>query len=250
MKKPAKKTVKKTTTKKTATKKTATKAKKTSIITQGDYILLDASGSMSGLFDEALGGINAYVAKLAEDKVDTKVTLIAFDSTEPFKIVRDGVAPKDWKPVTRADTQPRGLTPLNDATMKMFALAEQHKYDRVAVVIATDGYENCSVEFSVERGGTQKVKDRIKKAQDVGWAITYLGANFDNVAQAASYGGALGQTVSTTAANFGTTMTAMATKRGLYASSGSAATMSWSAEEQASAKGDGELLKKTTASGK
>lgn len=244
------KTAKKTTAKKTPAKKTTTKAKKTSIITQGDYIVLDASGSMDGIFDDALNGINAYVRKLAEDNVDTKVTLIAFDTTEPFKIVREGVAPKDWKPVTRTDTYPRGLTPLNDATMKMFALAGTQKLDRVSVVIATDGAENASVEFSIQSGGTEKVKARIKKAQDAGWAITYLGANFDNVAQAASYGGALGQTVSTTAANFGSTMTMMATKRSAYASTGEAATMSWSMDEQASAKGDGELLKKKVTSGK
>lgn len=252
MSKAAKKTTK-AKTKVTKTKKTAKKtAKKTSII-QGDFIVLDCSGSMVGLFDEALGGINSYVKKLAEDKVDTAVTLVAFDSNEPFKIVRNRVKPSEWTPVTHKDCTPRGLTPLNDATMETFSLIDagqnSKKYDRVSLVIATDGYENCSREFSILNGGTQKVKDRIKKAQEAGWAVTFLGANFDNVAQAASYGGAIGQTVSTTAANFGSTMAMMATKRGLYASSGEAATMSWSADEQASAKGDGSLLKKKVSSG-
>lgn len=40
---------------------------------QHDFILLDRSGSMESLWVEALGSVNAYVTKLAEDKVDTGV---------------------------------------------------------------------------------------------------------------------------------------------------------------------------------
>lgn len=50
---------------------------------QHDFILLDRSGSMSdpaGNWAEALSAVNAYVKKLADDKVDTGVTLATFDT--------------------------------------------------------------------------------------------------------------------------------------------------------------------------
>lgn len=228
--------------------------------TQHDFILLDRSGSMGfgangGMIVEAVNGINAYVAKLAEEGIDTGVTLVAFDTNEPFQIVRDRITPKTWKNVTVAEVAPRGGTPLNDATVKLLDLAEQGppwggKYDRVSIVIATDGDENSSQTYSRETGGTQKVKTRLERVKQSGWAVTFLGANFDNVTQAASYGINLAGTVSATREAFASTMTAMATKRTLYAASGNATDMTWTADEQASAKTDGAALKKTSTSAK
>lgn len=201
---------------------------------QHDFILLDRSGSMGGtMWTEALNSINAYVKKLAEDNVDTGVTLIAFDSNEPNKVLRDRITPKTWKNVTDADATPRGGTPLNDATMSMLDLAENGpiKYDKVAIIIMTDGAENASQEFSHQTGGTARVKARLERIRDKGWQVIFLGANFDNDMQAQSYGAMAHSTVSSTVANMGGTMRAMAEKRGMYAS-GASANMSFSTEEK------------------
>ena len=91
---------------------------------QHDFILLDRSGSMQVLWSEALNSVNAYVKKLADDKVDTGVTLATFDKDGDqfkFEVVRDRIIPSTWKPVSSEDATPRGMTPLNDAIGRMVA---------------------------------------------------------------------------------------------------------------------------------
>lgn len=216
---------------------------------QHDFLLLDRSGSMAGtMWTEALNGINAYVQKLADDNIDTGVTLVVFDGTEPFKVIRDRITPKTWKTVTNEDAEPRGMTPLNDATMSLLNLAEQGfpgggQYEKAAIVIITDGAENDSKEFSILSGGTQKVKDRLDKVRAKGWVVQFMGANFDNQAQAASYGNSRGSTISASATNFTGTMRSMGSKRAAYATAdlatlgaaGMEGTMAWTEEEKTAA---------------
>lgn len=195
-----------------------------------DFILLDRSGSMSLQWDEALSSINAYVEKLAEDKVDTGVTLAAFD-TGPngalaFEIIRDRIIPSTWHKVTDKDCNPRGTTPLNDATGRIVDLANAVKYDKVAIIIMTDGHENASRELT-----TQQAKDKLEECRKKGWQVIFLGANFDNAVQAASYGNAVAQSVSSTSVNLRATMTATAAKRGLWGS-GASASMGYTDEEK------------------
>lgn len=202
---------------------------------QHDFILLDRSGSMEGsMWKEALGAINGYVKKLADDKVDTGVTLAVFDSNEPFKVIRDRITPSTWREVTNADATPRGGTPLNDATGKLLDLAEKglpngEQYDKVAVIIMTDGAENSSSEYTVA-----KIKERLDRVRAKNWQVIFLGANFDNVRQAESYGTSAGQHVNSSQASMGSTMRSMASKRGEYGITGQS--VSFSDEEKAEAK--------------
>lgn len=188
---------------------------------QHDFILLDRSGSMEGpMWKEALGAINGYVQKLAEDNVDTGVTLAVFDTNEPFKVIRDRITPRTWKRVTNEDATPRGGTPLNDATGKLLDLAEKgapngEQYEKVAIIIMTDGQENSSSEYTVA-----KIKDRLDRVRAKNWQVIFLGANFDNAQQAAGYGNARGMTVSSSSANLGGTLRASASKRATYSVTG------------------------------
>lgn len=213
---------------------------------QHDFIVLDRSGSMAGsIWMESLNSINAYVAKLAADNVDTGVTIAVFDTNGPFEIIRNRVTPKTFKPLLHREQigestgnllEPRGGTPLNDATMRLLDTAEAgapwgEKYEKAAIVIVTDGGENASQEFGTGTGGTAKVKNRLDAVRSKGWQVVYLGANFDNQAQAMSYGATRGSTVSATVGNMVDTMNLMATKRGMYGT-GAAATMDWSETEK------------------
>jgi von Willebrand factor type A domain-containing protein len=182
---------------------------------QHDFILLDRSGSMASLWTEALGSINGYVKKLAEDKVDTGVTLAVFDSNLDFEIVRDRIIPSTWRPVSNADATPRGGTPLNDAVGKIVALANAGNYDRVAIIIMTDGHENASKELSVA-----DAKRLLDDCRAKGWQVIFLGANFDNAAQAASYNNASGATVQASAGNLRASTVSLAQKRGFYGATG------------------------------
>lgn len=203
---------------------------------QHDFILLDRSGSMAGLWVEALNSVNSYVAKLAEDNVDTGVTLVAFDHDQgklQFDILRDRIIPKTWRPVSSNDAIPRGMTPLNDATARIVALAENGGYDKVAIIIMTDGFENASREIS-----TQAAKALLDRCRAKDWVVLFLGANFDNSVQASVLGASSAHFVNSTVSNMRSTMTNFAASREAYASTGLAATMDISEDEQERAKTD------------
>lgn len=136
------------------------------------YILLDRSGSMSNLWDEAICSINVYVEKL---EPSTKVMLSLFDS-ESYDVIRDSVA-KDWKAVSSTEYKPRAMTPLNDACGKIMTTAEAENPDKAVLVVMTDGYENNSKEYTLDI-----IRNKIKEWEtDKKWEIVFLGANFDNV---------------------------------------------------------------------
>jgi Mg-chelatase subunit ChlD len=201
---------------------------------QHDFILLDRSGSMQALWSEALHSVNAYVKKLAEDRVDTGVTLATFDRAgEDFKfeIVRDRIIPSTWKPISSEDATPRGMTPLNDAIGRIVTLAKAGfngaPYDKLALIIMTDGLENASEEYS-----HKAAKALLDDCRAKNWQVIFLGADFDNAAQAEAYGNAAAQSMAVGAMRIGAAMSATAAKRSAYASTG--APMQYSEAEKRS----------------
>jgi uncharacterized protein with von Willebrand factor type A (vWA) domain len=134
------------------------------------YILLDRSGSMATLWDEALGSINAYVSKL---KKKDKVFLAAFDNE--YEIVRE-CAVGEWKDVTNDDATPRGMTALFDSCGKIMAKAEEDDSRKTVLVVMTDGFENASREHT-----QTTIKAKVKQFEDKNWEVIFLGANFDAV---------------------------------------------------------------------
>lgn len=191
---------------------------------QHDFILLDRSGSMQTLWVEALNSVNGYVKKLADEGVDTGVTLATFDKdgdVVAFDVIRDRIIPSTWSPVTSFDAAPRGMTPLNDAIGKIVALADQGvngvPYDKLALIIMTDGLENASVELN-----HLAAKALLDRCRSKGWQVIFLGANFDNAQQAASYGTAAGQTVAASTANLSAAMCDTALMRSAYSKTGAA----------------------------
>lgn len=195
---------------------------------QHDFILLDRSGSMSSLWDEALSSINAYVKKLADDKIDTGVTLATFDGNAgrlAFEVIRDRIIPSTWKAVSSADATPRGMTPLSDATGQIVSLAKAGNYDKVAIIIMTDGAENASRELTVAQA-----KAALDECRAKNWQVIFLGANFDNASQASSYGNSAFATASVAKGSLGVATQSMASSRGAYASTG--ASMGFSDEEK------------------
>jgi uncharacterized protein YegL len=196
---------------------------------QHDFILLDRSGSMASLWGEALNSINAYVKKLADDSLDTGVTVAAFDTAPSggidFAILRDRITPKTFKPVDDGDARPRGMTPLNDAVCRLVQLAEAGNYEKVAIIIMTDGQENASCEFSVAQA-----KAKLDECRAKNWQVIFLGANFDNAQQASAFGNAAGSTIKSSSVNLASTMNATAVMRSAYSATG--AVMQYSDEQK------------------
>ena len=145
------------------------------------HVLLDRSASMASCADAAVGGYNSYATKLP---VAACVSLTLFDSGG-IDLVRDAVAPPDAI-LKDGEFAPRGMTPLYDAIGQTIADAERRSkgFDRVALVILTDGHENASVKF--ERDDILKLlKD--KQERD-GWLVIYLAANQDAWAVGQQFG--------------------------------------------------------------
>ncbi len=169
-------------------------------MTAADYrhyaLIIDRSGSMEGIREETESGIRAYIAEQAKIGGKATVSLWQFD-TAP--------GPQGWGPaiervinftdITAAPEyklRPRGYTPLLDAigtavTQEgddLAALPEADRPGKVLALIVTDGLENSSREWTNERVKALLTQQREKYS----WEISYLGANQDAFAVAASFG--------------------------------------------------------------
>ena len=179
------------------------------------YILLDRTGSMSNIWDEALGSVNAYadsVGKVEDgeaDDLDTAVTLAVFDYQESlqFDVLRKDVEPDAWAPVTSDEASPRGMTPLFDAIGRMVALAEKDAPEKAVIVIMTDGMENSSREIT--KDGANAALDR---ARARGWEVVFLGAEFANFDDAEAVGVTSDRTMAVGAGQLSQSMETLARK--------------------------------------
>ena len=182
------------------------------------YILLDRSGSMQSLWVEALSSVNAYAKELAKKTdgpaPDSHITLAVFDEQAGlrFDVLRRKQPALHWETVTDADASPRGMTPLLDALVRIIALADADKPDKAVIVVMTDGQENASKE--VTRDGVKAALERVKAK---GWEVVFLGANFDNIADASSVGVGLGQQMAMSAGTMNESMSRLAKKSRAYA---------------------------------
>lgn len=174
---------------KKAAKAKATKTDKTNKILVS--IVLDKSGSMSGARMETISGFNVYVDKLREDKkTEYSISLTQFDMNQgPELTVTYADTPlAQVKPLTAADYEPRGGTPLYDAIGECIRRIGEDSRGKIMVVI-TDGEENSSREFS-----RSSIKALIKSKEKDGWTFVFLGSDID----AYKVGGAMGSSVGNT----------------------------------------------------
>ena len=154
------------------------------------YILLDRTGSMSSIWDEALNSVNAYAEELAKDEadetaLDIDVSLAVFDAQDglEFDMLRRNADPEAWRPLTSDEASPRGMTPLFDAIGAMLTVAEADRPERAVLVVMTDGEENSSRELTKDN-----VRERLDRARKKGWEVVFLGAEFANFADASAVG--------------------------------------------------------------
>ena len=156
------------------------------------FVLLDRSGSMEAIRSEVIGGFNAFVAGQQINGADARLTMVQFDTQDLAETVVDDVPIRQVKPLTRARFQPRGGTPLLDATAHLVARARAKVGDgpvdaNVVVVTITDGLENASREFT-----RADIREMIGEREAAGWTFVYLSAGLDAYDDATSFGYAPG----------------------------------------------------------
>lgn len=199
------------------------------------YILLDRTGSMQGIWTEALSSVNAYAEDLGHSiNGKTPVTLAVFDAENglQFDVLRDHAPASDWKDVTNAEASPRGMTPLYDAIGRVVALAEKDNPQKAVIVIMTDGEENSSRE--VTQAGAKAALDR---ARAHGWEVVFLGAEFAKFTDAQHVGVASSQTMAVGKDGMKPTMQRLAKKSADYynAAPGAAAPVQFDTEDRKAA---------------
>ena len=147
-------------------------------------LVVDRSGSMASVVDEAQSGINA----LLEDQFALPglltVTLVEFDS-DIETVTRMSKTPVQYV------LEPRGMTRLLDAVggeldatkADIKALPKARRPDRVMFVVATDGDENSSTDYTLEQVRRTVESRRTKQ----NWIFQFIGAG-DSAWQGTSMG--------------------------------------------------------------
>lgn len=150
-------------------------------------LVVDRSGSMASIQDDAQGGVNAFIAEQAKEPGEALLTLVQFDTEYDF--LHKGVP---ISKVPHYDLCPRGMTALLDAVGRAIIetgqrLAAMNELDRpglVIFVVMTDGCENSSKEYT-----KSQIKEMIERQQNkYSWHFTFLGANQDAFAEAGGMG--------------------------------------------------------------
>ncbi len=208
-------------------------------------LIVDRSGSMESIKTDAEGGINALIREQKEQPGRATLTLVQFDSDDSYETVHNC---KDLKDVTpNYKLEPRGGTPLFDAVGRgiveagkfLGSLKEENRPGLVSFVIATDGLENSSKEFT-----QAKVAEMVKhQTEKYSWDFIYIGANQDAVLVGGSIGIIAGKSATYSLNNtqdvYHKTSGKMSAMRGLVAGGASASMASnspqalYSAEEKA-----------------
>jgi hypothetical protein len=154
-------------------------------------MILDRSGSMSDVKMETISGFNVFLDDQRKVEGTATLTLVQFDSVEPYDVVHDFKPLDAVAPLDATVFKPRGLTPLRDSVMRcitetglrLAAMPEDQRPERVIFVIITDGLDNMS------RHTHKELADQIQHQTDLyKWKFVYLGANQDAIAQAGDIG--------------------------------------------------------------
>jgi hypothetical protein len=156
------------------------------------YFVLDRSGSMAAIRDDVVGGFNSFVDRQRGERGHCLMTLVQFDSADPFEVLLDARHLSTVPALTPEAFQPRGGTPLYDAMGHAIAnatiRAEQRATagegpEEIVFVTFSDGQENASHEYD-----RTKVFEAIKKREARGWSFGFLGANQDSYAEGHALG--------------------------------------------------------------
>lgn len=138
-------------------------------------MIVDRSGSMGTLAEEASGGINNFISQQKADERKAHFQFIEFDDQiDCSPVVEVHKASNEYQLV------PRGMTAMLDAIgtgLRRDALKNwpKHKdYAKNICIIVTDGQENSSKVYTYPEIGK-----RIQKLEAKGWEFIFMASNLD-----------------------------------------------------------------------
>ena len=141
-------------------------------------VILDRSGSMSGMEGDVIGGYNTFIEKQKAEEGSATVTLVIFDNE--YKEVYKDLDISEVPVLDSTTYFPRGVTAMYDAIGKAIST---NTSENAMVLIQTDGYENSSTEYD-----KTSVKALLDQKEKLGWDILFLGADIDTAAEGGKMG--------------------------------------------------------------
>ena len=153
-------------------------------------MILDRSGSMSGLESDTIGGYNSMLKKQREAEGEVLVSTVLFDGIS--EVLYDRVPLDKMPEMTDKEYYVRGNTALLDAVGgAIHHIGNVHKYareedrpEKTIFVITTDGMENASRSYTYDQ-----VKQMVERQKEkYGWEFLFLGANIDAIETAGRFG--------------------------------------------------------------
>jgi len=143
--------------------------------------IVDRSGSMSSIADDAIGGFNTFLESQKTADKNGLLTLVLFD--HEFTPVYRSIPLEKAPALDRTTFVPRGMTALYDAVGRTLSIARSDLLARpadrrpsgVTVAILTDGMENYSQEFTGPM--IASLIEDVRKEH--GWEFVFLAANQD-----------------------------------------------------------------------
>ena len=150
-------------------------------------VLLDRTGSMEVIRDDTIGGFNTFLKQQKAEPGKATLTLVQFDTQNPYEVIHQMKAIKDVPELTRKSYVPRAATPLldamgrgiNDLDSTLQKMNRKEQPNRIVMVIITDGQENSSREFRKEQ-----VEKMIRKKTTAGWQFVFLSADLGAIDEA------------------------------------------------------------------
>jgi len=132
------------------------------------HVVIDRSGSMQSIRDDAIGGFNTF---LKDTKGAGQKWWVWLFDTQGIDLIQDGVASSKVEELSASNYVPRASTPLYDAVGKAIAKAKEVRKTKLNILmVLTDGKENSSTEWSAKA-----VKHELTRlADEENWQVIFV----------------------------------------------------------------------------
>jgi Mg-chelatase subunit ChlD len=158
-----------------------------------NLIILDESGSMMSIRNQALTGVNETIQTIRTAQQENPddhqmLCFVTFDqggNRPDVRVIIDNEKIENVEDIKPYQYHPNGCTPLYDAMgLSITALQKLVKEgDHVLVTVVTDGYENASHIYTAAM-----IKELVESLSQKGWVFAYIGANQDSEQTASGLG--------------------------------------------------------------